>query len=59
MEARVARFVVCLAREMHSGGLSGVEEVGAAVLKSADPVSQVVRTAPCQEAEAGREEVSG
>lgn len=55
----MARFVVCLARAMHSGGLSGVEEVGAAVLKSADPVSQVVRTAPCQEAEAGREEVSG
>jgi hypothetical protein len=55
----VARFVVCLAREMHSGGLSGAEEEGAAVLKSADPVSQVVRTVPCQEAEVGREEVSG
>jgi hypothetical protein len=59
LEAMVARFAVYLVQEMHYEGLSGAEEEGAAVLKSADPASQVVKTAPCQVAEAGREEVSG
>jgi hypothetical protein len=57
LEARVAQFVACLAR--HSEGLSGAEEEDAAVLKSADSVSQVARMVPCREAEVGEEEVSG